>query len=349
MVTVQTLIACGLSVVTTLILCLFARPLCTKLKLLDVPSARKLHRIATPLVGGLALAVVVLPISLIYSLLYTPPQWHQPAFIYTFATMAMVLMGMEDDRRAISARTRLLLSLIVFGSVALFNPIFNVRSLRFAEPALEIGMGIAAVGYIFTTVCCVGLINALNMADGKNGLVIGLCLGWLPILSERAPPVIDPLIYIMMAALLVLLWFNMRGRLFLGDGGVYGLACGIALLTIATYNSPGSYSAHAIAGEQIMLLFGVPVLDSFRLTFARMRRGQSPMAPDRDHFHHHLQTRFGWPWGLIVYLAIALIPASLAFGRIIPTLAALALVVLLYVVTIVVAHSGQSVTNSSKV
>jgi UDP-GlcNAc:undecaprenyl-phosphate GlcNAc-1-phosphate transferase len=62
----------------------------------------------------------------------------------------------------------------------------------------------------------------------------------------------------------------------------------------------------------VVLLFLVPVLDSFRLTFVRLARGQSPMAGDRDHLHHHLQNRFGWPNGLYLYLLLALAPATLA-------------------------------------
>jgi hypothetical protein len=35
------------------------------------------------------------------------------------------------------------------------------------------------------------------------------------------------------------------------------------------------------------------------------------MSADRDHLHHHLQDKFGWPGGLAVYLVLALLPAAL--------------------------------------
>jgi len=238
------------------------------------------------------------------------------------------------------------LSLIIFASVATFDPLFNIRVLRFGNGAFEIGMGVAAVGIFFTTICCVGLVNAVNMADGKNGLVIGLCLGWLTMLAMRAPIGLLPFILILISSLAVLLIFNLRGNVFLGDGGVYGLGCVISLLAIAIYNSPGAVGGHALAAEELMLLFGIPVLDSFRLTFARLRRGQSPMAPDRDHFHHHLQSKFGWPLGLIVYLSIALIPAASSLTGLIPPTTGIVIVMLLYTMAVFLTHSRLAKTQN---
>src|SRR3546814_9730280 len=40
----------------------------------------------------------------------------------------------------------------------------------------------------FTLLCLLGFQNAVNMADGTNGLVIGLGLGWVALLLLHAPP-----------------------------------------------------------------------------------------------------------------------------------------------------------------
>lgn len=79
------------------------------------------------------------------------------------------------------------------------------------------------------------------------------------------------------------------------------------------YNSPGSHALRAVAANELVILFIVPVADSFRLTYTRMRQGRSPMDADRDHLHHHLQDRFGWPKGLFLYWALALGPAAIWF------------------------------------
>jgi UDP-GlcNAc:undecaprenyl-phosphate GlcNAc-1-phosphate transferase len=200
--------------------------------------------------------------------------------------------------------------MLIFGTVAALYPQFNVRVLTFDFPTFELGLGTFGLSVFFTTICCVGLVNAVNMADGKNGLVIGLCLGWLAILAFRAPLHLLPLMGLLGAGLVALFLFNLRGRLFLGDGGSYGFGTAIALLTIYIYNMPAGHHGRGITADEIILLFMVPVFDSFRLTFVRMRRGRSPMTADCDHLHHYLQARFGWPSGLVVYLIMALLPAG---------------------------------------
>ena len=297
----------------TMVLCLYARPICAALGLIDEPGSRKKHANATPLAGGVVLQFVVAPILLFLALVLSPVLWAAKLLIIVAATMAMTLVGLADDRHTLSAHDRLLVSFLVFGSASIIDPLFNVRVLIFDYPSFQLGLGNAWLAVVFTTICCVGLVNAINMADGKNGLVIGLCLGWLGLLWLRAPLPLVPAIVVIIAALLVLLVFNLRGRLFLGDGGAYGLATAIGLIAIAIYNSPGGHGGRAVSANELVLLFAIPVLDSFRLTFARLRRGQSPMAGDHDHLHHHLHTWFGWPLGLFVYWVLSLLPSMRFF------------------------------------
>jgi UDP-GlcNAc:undecaprenyl-phosphate/decaprenyl-phosphate GlcNAc-1-phosphate transferase len=305
------LMACGVCLIAISLLCRFAVPMCLRFGLMDAPGDRKLHKQVTPLVGGLALTLIILPLLAALTLFSSPAAWQVPLLTVLAATAAMALLGMADDRHALAARDRILVSFLIFGSAALVNPLFNVRVLSFDWLGFQLGLGATGLAIMFTTLCCVGLANAVNMADGKNGLVIGLCIGWLSILSTRAPAPLVPVIILILCGLLVLFIFNLSGRLFLGDGGAYGFAGVIAMLAIMIYNSPGSHLGHALSAEELMLLFSVPVVDSFRLTFVRMRRGQSPMAADRDHLHHHLEKRLGWPGGLIGYFILALVPSYL--------------------------------------
>jgi UDP-GlcNAc:undecaprenyl-phosphate/decaprenyl-phosphate GlcNAc-1-phosphate transferase len=306
-------IACAIG---TALLVNYAGPICRALRLMDMPDARKIHTNDTPLIGGLSLVLVILPLITVANFLIVDARYNWPLATMLLATAAIALIGMADDRANLSATNRIILTSITFATAAFLQPLFNVRFLEFATstPHLNIGMAILPISVLFTTLCCVGLVNAINMADGKNGLVTGLCLGWLMLLASRASEPLIPVILIILAGMSVLFISNLRGWLFLGDGGSYGFGAIIALLTIATYNSVDTNRDRLLFAEEAMLLFAVPVFDSFRLTYVRMRRGQSPTMGDRDHLHHHLLDRYGWPLGLIVYLTLALLPCMLLFA-----------------------------------
>lgn len=294
------------AVCVAFVLCRFAMPIAAQFNLLDVPGDRKRHKNVTPLMGGVVILAVIVPATLALIAFTTPSNHMFKLLVWTMSVVGMTIVGILDDRHSLSPRLRLVASFGIFGVAAYIEPIFNVRVLDFEYPPFSLGLGTRGIAIAFTVLCCVGLVNAVNMADGKNGLVIGLCVGWLSLLALRAPSFMYPYIGLLTVVLIVLLIFNWQGKLFLGDGGAYGLASALGVLAISIYNSPGTHATRAMAAEEIMLLFAVPVLDSFRLTYKRIKRGQSPMAADRDHLHHHLQDRFGWPMGLIVYWLVAL-------------------------------------------
>lgn len=309
MPSINVIFACVACASATWLLCHFARPIAAALGLLDVPGERKFHAKATPLLGGLALVLVIIPINVALVLATVPPSLHSTLLLWLGSIAIIALLGLADDRHTLSANGRLVISMFVFCAAAIIDPAFNVRILTFEYLPIAFGLTSNWFATVFTTICCVGLVNAVNMADGKNGLVIGLCIGWLSFLSLSLPPVLLPLSLVIIAGLAVLLVFNLNGRLFLGDGGSYGFSAAIALLTIMIYNGAGPVPAGTISAEQIILLFCVPVFDAFRLVYKRTRGGRSPMSPDRDHLHHHLQDRFGWPFGLVIYMIIALLPS----------------------------------------
>jgi UDP-GlcNAc:undecaprenyl-phosphate GlcNAc-1-phosphate transferase len=297
-----------------IILCLFSERLCNRLNLMDVPIGRKQHKKATPLMGGLVLLLAFVPTSLWYTLATSSDRWMLSLIIWLGCVTLMALVGLADDRHSLSPRVRLAISFLIFATAAAVDATFNVRVLDFVTPKFTLGLGTWWFAIVFTVVCCVGLINAINMADGKNGLVLGLSIGWLAILALRAADPLLPLIGFLACCLIVMLLFNLKGRLFLGDGGAYAIATALGLLAIMVYNTPGVHMLRAISADELVLLFLFPILDSFRLTYSRLREGRSPMSADRNHLHHHLQDKFGWPAGLFVYWFIALFPAALVIS-----------------------------------
>jgi len=313
------------------------------LGLLDWPDpagGRKLHARVTPLVGGIGVVPATLAGAIIaWAVIPSSPVVSQHLMWFCGVVGLLFVIGMADDRLGLGPRLRLLASLGVFALAVIYAPDFRVSFLLFTTgPAFILPAGLAIV---FSLVCLVGLLNAVNMADGKNGLVISLAMIWTVILWIEAPSFLDPLFAALGVSLAIMLVFNMRGRLFLGDSGSYGLSAVLGLLAIYSYNHAfGDFRA-----DRLALLFVVPVIDTIRLTTSRAMKGRSPFKADRDHLHHHIAYRWGWPSGLSIYLGLVGIPNFAAF--IWPTLAPLFLILTLpaYVAVLVLSTRRTGFTG----
>jgi UDP-GlcNAc:undecaprenyl-phosphate GlcNAc-1-phosphate transferase len=284
-----------------LVVGLFASRLGIMLGLMDHPDpvgGRKLHGRPTPLVGGLA----VVAATLAGLLLPGVGSGFEPLW-YALIVGGMFLVGLADDRFGLTAPFRFL-----FAAGLLFLAIVRVDDFRIffllfdGQERLILMPGALGIG--FTLVCLLGLLNAVNMADGKNGLVIGQALVWTIVLMVRLPSAQLPLLAAIAGALLVLLVFNLRGALFLGDSGSYGVSAIFGLLAIKAWNS-GFADMRA---EDIAVIFALPVFDTLRLIVHRLFAGRTPFTPGRDHLHHYLFARWGWPRPLPWVLALVAIP-----------------------------------------
>jgi len=149
------------------------------------------------------------------------------------------------------------------------------------------------------------------MADGKNGLAPGICLIWTMFISLYAPAHLQPLIATLLVCLAVVFAFNLAGRLFLGDSGVYALSVLVGVLAIHTFGLQFAI----LPADVVALWFLIPVLDCLRLIVARMSAGASPFRGDRNHLHHYITNLMPWRYGLLLYLGLVAAPGALAYFK----------------------------------
>ncbi|MEQ8247540.1 MAG: MraY family glycosyltransferase [Alphaproteobacteria bacterium] len=291
----------------TLAGCIFGRQIGTALGVMDLPDGRrKLHAAPTPLVAGVAVMIPVVAMGLVLS---QTSIWEPLYLAISGVSAFFVALGHVDDRSHIRALYRLLLSALVVGSALWAVPGLTVRvlSFSFSDQSSPIFLG-SIGGAAFSVLCLVGLQNAANMADGKNGLVIGMSLIWILLLFAYTPAHMDPLLIVLAIGLVVALTFNLAGKVFLGDAGTYGLSVTIGMIALYSYNVDFvGFPADAVA-----LMFLVPVVDTLRLIVLRTFRGRSPFSPDRDHLHHVLLALMPWHWALTTYLALVAVPSLVA-------------------------------------
>jgi len=284
----------------------FAAPLGRRLGLLDFPDTdggRKRHARITPLVGGIALAAAALASCVLTALLLPAGPWVVQHLVWLGSvTAAMYLVGFFDDRFHLSPLLRLGLAILTLLLALVYAPDFSLGFLRFSGQAAMLPLGLWGDG--FALLCLVGLLNAVNMADGKDGVILCLGLVWTVVLAFHLPSTLAPVLSGTGVALAVMLAFNMRGKLFMGDGGSYALSALFGLLAIYAYNNDFA----SMRADDVAVMFAIPVFDTVRLMTVRAAAGRSPFMGDRDHLHHHLHRRFGWPRGLFVYVALVAVP-----------------------------------------
>lgn len=294
--------ACIFAAVT----CSSAHPLGRRLGVIDMPEpgGRKRHARPTPLVGGLAAvlpAVFALAGSVAGGLTGAAP-----GLALALVVLTALALGFCDDRRDLRPAFRLAVSGAVLAVALAAVPDLRLDRLQFSFASGPLVLG-PVLGGAFTLVCLLGLQNAVNMADGKNGLVIGLSLAWTLFLLAAAPADLRPMLLALAGALAVTGAFNLKGRLFLGDAGSYSLAILAGLAGVWTYNA----AAGALPADLIALWFLIPVLDCLRLIVTRLRTGCGAFEGDRNHLHHVIADAVPWRHGLALYLAIAAGPGAL--------------------------------------
>ncbi len=163
----------------------------------------------------------------------------------------------------------------------------------FSEKELYLGR-FTMVMTIFATV---GVINAINMIDGMDGLSSGLvliCLGFLGIAASISGnnPALLSLALLVSASLFAFLLLNFRAPIkkpaliYLGDSGSTMLGFVLAWLLI---ESSQRTSGQIIPASIALWFIAIPLMDTVFLFVARPFTGKSPFEPGTDHLHHLLE------------------------------------------------------------
>lgn len=247
----------------------------TRLQIVDVPNERKVHANAIPRVGGVAMAAgAILPLMFW--------MWSLPQVAGLLAGIAIILIfGVWDDRVDLDYR-------IKFAGQCIAAVIVWWMGVRL-ESLPWIGELAPAWSLAFTVFALLAITNAVNLADGLDGLAGGstlLSLAAIAVLGYMAEQTAVVLIALaVMGSILGFLRFNTYpARVFMGDGGSQFLGFATGVLVIILTQGPGNPYSVSLP----VLLLGLPILDTMLVMIQRLREGRSPFSPDRNHIHHRL-------------------------------------------------------------
>jgi UDP-GlcNAc:undecaprenyl-phosphate GlcNAc-1-phosphate transferase len=286
----------------TVLICLNGRSFGERLKIMAHPDGvRKQHKSATPQIGGVAILAAI-AIWLIGVLVFGDRTQGFAMTALLVGALGVGLIGFTDDQHNTSPLSRILFLIVFLVIIAVLDPTLVTQKLHWAS--FEQGTLSIWAYCLVTGIAVIGLVNAVNMADGQNGIVGSMFVTWAGCLMLVTSGPELGLARIMLGASLLFLGFNIGGRLFLGDCGTYGVTFVFAMLAV------GAHARAQVRIETIVVWFFIPVTDCLRLLISRPLRGRSPFDGDRDHFHHRLEDKLGKPFGLVAY-AGAVVSSSL--------------------------------------
>ena len=266
-----------------------------KLAAIDKPNHRSMHSVSTPRGGGLVIVGIFLGYEVVAR--FSGFSW----FPSTPAMIGLILVAAisyTDDRRAISARARMLVH--VLAALCLVAPI-------------GASFGLSAL----MAISCVWCINLYNFMDGIDGLAtcmamvgsatLGLVFGNS---GNIAVLISCHVIFCSCAGFLVL--NAPPAKIFLGDVGSASMGYAMSIAVVFALNS----SVDNQGGGDLLLVLLVFAPFLVDATFTVLRRalaGEKFWQAHRDHFYQRLALRVGVRATLALELTLMIVCGFAAY------------------------------------
>ncbi len=255
-------------------------------------EARKVHGRPIPRLGGVAI-VIAFYAPLVGMLLYPTGMaahfYSDPhrAFALLLGGLAIAGLGLYDDLQGAGAKMKLVVQLAV--ALGLWFAGFQVDELGLP------GFGTIALGAFalpVTLLWITGIVNAMNLIDGLDGLAGGIAFLALATSFVVAFVRGDATMALLCAALAGstagFLVYNFNpASIFMGDTGSMFLGYVLAAGSIQTRQKAST----AVALLAPIVSLGLPIVDTMLAIVRRALAGRPIFSADRDHIHHRLLAR----------------------------------------------------------
>ena len=256
--------------------------------LLDQPGGRKVHRVAVPRLGGVAMAIAF-GVAIGAASLASPDlgavgglRPNRAAAILVGVAL-LVVIGIIDDTRGMRALVKLALQ----SGVALVAASLGLVVERFHMPWGIVELGVLSIP--ITVAWIVGVINAVNLIDGLDGLASAVALTVLFAFGLLAAgDGVDPTLPIIAAtagAAVGFLAYNLHpATIIMGDTGSMFLGFVVAAIAISLTQD----GVHPVPPWIPIIALGVPIIDTLWAIVRRTARREPFFVADTGHVHHQL-------------------------------------------------------------
>ena len=291
------------------------RELAVRVGAVDLPSPRKIHQVATPLLGG-----VVVYLAFLIAVLANAAGMVDPLIVaegmlgVLVGGTLLLLVGIRDDIREVPAVTKLAIQIVAAGIV-----IWSGKLLTFFPH----GLAGEALNVLLTVLWIVGITNAFNFFDGMDGLATGLAIiiaFFLGIVAfQTHQPTLGWVSVALIGAGLGFLPYNFKFKapatIFLGDAGSTFLGFTLACLAIKGNWADGKL---IVSVSTPILIFGVLIYDMVHTTVERITSGKVSTVKEyleyvgKDHMHHRLERALGSRTDAVLMIFLLSIALGLA-------------------------------------
>ena len=256
--------------------------------LLDEPAERKIHDVAVPRLGGIAIATAFylgLAAALVVGSQRASPLRAADQLVAVLLGAALIVsVGVVDDLFGMRARAKLAAQI----AVAIVVVLLGISIDHLDGPWGRIGLGAWSVP--LTVIWFVVVMNAINLIDGLDGLasgvaLIGMCAFYLIASASGATPPMAAVLAAAVGGVLGFLPFNFYpASIIMGDTGaiLLGFLLAAAGVAVTQFGSPGA------APWAPVLVLGLPLVDTAWAIVRRALSGAPIFAPDKRHIHHQL-------------------------------------------------------------
>ena len=274
---------------------------CKRKKLYDLPSERKVHKNATPRLGGISFFPSMMIAFTIMLLYFTWFRNKEIAFntwsaSYIMGVGIIYLTGIVDDLVGLKAKTKFLVQIITACLLPMAGLYINNLYGLFGIETIPYYIGIPLTIFVL-----VFIDNAINLIDGIDGLAAGLSFialtGFLVYFIHHGVfmHTYSILVAGLMGALIAFLYFNLFGRaerntkIFMGDSGSLSLGFTLGFLAVkCAMDNSNIWTTRPEAVIIPLTLLFVPTADVVRVTLYRLRHGRPLFDADKNHIHHKL-------------------------------------------------------------
>ena len=257
--------------------------------IVDNPDARKLQRNPVPVMGGIAVFF-----GIVIGLCSSQAMFNSAStFMLISAMLIMLYVGTVDDIINLSPGIRFLIEIMVivwlmYVSGCSINSFWGLWGVNAIPEWLS---------YALTIFAAVGIINAINLIDGVNGLSSGYCFMSSVLFAAyfyiTGNQIMTTLALSAAGAIIPFFLHNVFGqssKMFIGDGGTLVIGTMMAMFVMNILDRQADCTELVSKGVGLipfsLAVMSIPVFDTLRVMSTRILNKKSPFSPDKTHLHH---------------------------------------------------------------